>query len=112
MIIEKNELEFYTESLRNLAPNSAFAIRGSAVYTNIEWLDKKDAVPTKEDVDAEFTRVKAVWVNTEYQRLRAAEYPSLTDQLDMQYHDSVNGTTTWQDAINAVKAKYPKSEGI
>jgi hypothetical protein len=43
-----------------------------------------------------------------YKDKRAAEYPSLQEQLDMQYWDSVNGTTTWQDAINAVKAKYPK----
>ena len=27
----------------------------------------------------------------------------------MQYHDSVNGTTTWADAIAAVKAKYKKA---
>lgn len=46
----------------------------------------------------------------EYQRKRAAEYPSIQEQLDMQYWDSVNGTTTWQDAIDAIKAKYPKPE--
>jgi len=26
----------------------------------------------------------------------------------MQYHDSVDGTTTWADAIAAVKVKWPK----
>jgi hypothetical protein len=51
------------------------------------------------------------WIDPkEYQRQRAAEYPTIQEQLDMQYWDSVNGTTTWQDAINAVKAKYPKPE--
>jgi hypothetical protein len=45
---------------------------------------------------------------TEYQRLRADAYPSISDQMDMQYWDSVNGTTTWADAIAAVKAMYPK----
>mgnify|MGYP000008768543 CR=1 FL=1 len=44
------------------------------------------------------------------QSKRAAEYPSLAEQLDMQYHDSINGTTTWADAIQAVKDKYPKPE--
>jgi hypothetical protein len=39
---------------------------------------------------------------------RIEAYGSIGDQLDMQYHDSVNGTTTWQDHIAAVKAKYPK----
>ena len=43
-----------------------------------------------------------------YAQYRAAAYPSIADQLDMQYHDSVNGTTTWADAIAAVKTKYAK----
>ncbi len=43
-----------------------------------------------------------------YKYQRAEAYPSIQEQLDMQYWDSVNGTTVWQDTINAVKAKYPK----
>ena len=35
-------------------------------------------------------------------------YASVGDQLDMQYKDAVNGTTTWKDHVAAVKAKYPK----
>ena len=35
-------------------------------------------------------------------------YASYGDQLDMQYKDAVNGTTTWKDHVAAVKAKYPK----
>ena len=35
-------------------------------------------------------------------------YLPLAQQLDMQYWDSVNGTTTWKDHVAAVKAKYPK----
>ena len=45
-----------------------------------------------------------------YKEQRASEYKSLTEQLDMQYWDAVNGTTTWQDHINAIKTKYPKPE--
>lgn len=41
-----------------------------------------------------------------YQRNR--QYPSIGDQLDMQYHDSVNGTSTWKDAIAKVKSDNPK----
>lgn len=41
---------------------------------------------------------------------RRAAYPSIGDQLDMQYWDSVNGTTTWADAIAAVKSAHPKPE--
>ena len=35
-------------------------------------------------------------------------YASIGDQLDMQYKDALNGTTTWKDHVAAVKAKYPK----
>ena len=52
---------------------------------------------------------------TLYQRQRTGEagttdtiYLPLPLQLDMQYWDSVNGTTTWKDHITAVKSKYPK----
>lgn len=45
-----------------------------------------------------------------YGQLRARAYPSIQEQLDMQYWDGINGTTTWADAIAAVKAQYPKPE--
>ena len=35
-------------------------------------------------------------------------YPSIQDQLDMQYWDKVNSTTNWQDAIAKVKSDNPK----
>jgi len=44
----------------------------------------------------------------QYQRDRAKDYPSIQEQLDMQYWDKINGTNKWQQAINAVKQKYPK----
>lgn len=44
----------------------------------------------------------------DYANFRRAAYPSIPDQLDMIYHDSVDGTTTWKDTIAAVKAKYRK----
>jgi hypothetical protein len=47
-------------------------------------------------------------VTPNYAQFRREAYPSLPDQLDMIYHDSVDGTTTWNDAIAAVKAKYRK----
>ena len=48
-------------------------------------------------------------VEPSYAKLRAKEYPSREDQFDMQYHDQVDGTTTWKDAIQAIKDKYPKT---
>jgi len=42
-------------------------------------------------------------------KTRAHEYPELKEQLDMQYKDLLNGTTTWKDAIAKVKSDNPKS---
>ena len=65
------------------------------------------AIPL-EIVVAKAMEYKAAWEALEYQRLRVKEYPSLTEQLDMQYWDNINGTTVWADTINAIKNKYPK----
>lgn len=43
-----------------------------------------------------------------YAEKRAAEYPAITEQLDMLYWDKINGTNIWQDAITTIKNKYPK----
>jgi len=43
-----------------------------------------------------------------YAQYRRDAYPSIGDQLDMQYKDAANSTTTWRDAIAAVKTKYAK----
>ena len=48
-------------------------------------------------------------ITPDYKQQRLEEYPSLTDQQDMQYWDAVNGTTTWKDKINEIKTKYPKT---
>jgi len=45
-----------------------------------------------------------------YKTARQSAYASIQDQLDMQYWDSVNGTTTWKDHIAQVKADNPKPE--
>jgi hypothetical protein len=41
------------------------------------------------------------------QETRRALYPSIQEQLDMQYWDNVNGTTTWKDKIAEIKAAHP-----
>lgn len=43
-----------------------------------------------------------------YIEKRLAEYPLVSDQLDMIYWDKVNGTNVWQSKIAEIKAKYPK----
>ena len=75
----------------------------------LEWLDQNQTQPTDAEIAAEITRLEADYAAKQYQRDRAAAYPSLAEQLDMQYWDSVNGTAVWADTIAAIKERYPKS---
>jgi len=53
---------------------------------------------------------ETVGVTTDYAEARAAEYPPMREQQDMQYWDAINGTTTWKDKITEIKTKYPKNQ--
>ena len=61
-------------------------------------------------VQAKIAELEAEHDANQYQRDRQPEYPSIQDQLDMQYWDKINGTNNWQEAIEAVKTKHPKPE--
>ena len=63
----------------------------------------------EDKVSKEHDRLIAESDAQEYARNRKAEY-DLLNQLELQFDDEENGTTTWKDAINAIKAKYPKPE--
>ncbi len=58
--------------------------------------------------DAEEAAVAVEKAANEYKEKREDSYPDWKTQMDMQYWDSVNGTTTWKDAIAKVKSDYPK----
>ena len=66
----------------------------------------------KEDgskIELEQSKIDAARVELaklDYQKKR--QYPSIQDQLDMQYWDKKNGTTTWVDAVAKVKSDNPK----
>lgn len=84
--------------------------KSDRVYANLVVVDDSVTKPTEDEVNAKLVEMQEQWDsrNAEYVLQRASAYPSIQEQLDMQYHDSVNGTTTWADAIAAVKAEYPK----
>ena len=82
--------------------NTAVSINGNT---------QEDIVATDEngnEVTIDWTQVNA-WTDPEQYKIDR-RYPSIGDQLDMQYWDAVNGTTTWKDAIAQVKADNPKPE--
>ena len=98
-----------SDALVKLRPGAEWSIDNNS-YSQLDWLETEQTKPTEEEVVqkvAELTYQQEVEV---YKEQRAAEYPSIEDQQDMQFHDAVNGTTTWKDAIQAVKDKYPKKK--
>jgi|694.fasta_scaffold09250_9 hypothetical protein len=97
-----------TKAIISLYPGAQWVLNGDD-YSGLDWLPGNTVPkPTLEELETECDRLQAEWEAKQYQRDRAKEYPSLTDQMDMQYWDKINGTTTWADAIQAVKDKYPK----
>jgi len=76
------------------------------VYANLV-IHSDDAKPSESDCTAGVAAMQTDWDNKEYARKRAAEYPSIGDQLDMIYHNG-DGGATFQAAIKEVKDKYPK----
>jgi len=94
------------EALNSLVPNAKFTLVGGD-YKNVIWHDDR-VKPSETEVNAEIIKLEQEYIAKQYQRDRADAYPSIQEQLDMQYWDSVNGTTTWKDAIEAVKTEHPK----
>ena len=78
--------------------------------SKIEFVEGFTNLPTEEQIQAKLSELQAKYDAQEYARNRSSEYPSWQEQMDMQYWDAKNGTNTWQEAIEAVKTKYPKGE--
>ena len=87
------------EAIMKLNPNVVTVRGGDKAY------DKDN-----NEVTYDNAAVEAEVLSNAYKEQRAAEYPSIPDQLDMQYWDEKNNTTTWKDAIDKVKSDYPKPE--
>jgi len=86
--------------------NAEVNIRGDNLDTcEIEWMNGTDEI-SKADIKTKMAELQTTYDNNKYQRDRV--YPSIADQLDMQYWDKVNGTNTWQTAIAKVKSDNPK----
>jgi len=60
------------------------------------------------EVTINWSQVNNYLNSNQYKTDRERAYPSLQEQFDMMYHDQVNGTTTWKDAITKVKTDNPK----
>ena len=92
------------EAILKINPKAEVTVNGEDINT-IEWLNGTTPI-SKADIEAKMTELQAEYDANQYQRDRV--YPSIQEQLDMQYWDKVNGTTNWEDAIAKVKSDTPK----
>ena len=92
-----------TDALLSLKPNAEWTLRGDV----LEWLDSEQTEPTTLELSNEVTRLQAVYDSQLYARTRKAKY-DLLNQDEMRYDDVKNSTTTWVDAIDAIKVAHPK----
>ena len=94
------------KAILKINPNANVGVANNDI-NQITWENGTTPI-SKELILTKVAELEAEYKANQYQRDRAKEYPSIQEQLDMQYWDKINGTSNWQDAINAVKTKYPK----
>lgn len=99
-----NKKPEFTDAIVSLRPTSSFSIKGTD-YSTIEWNDTKNAKPSESEINTKLAELTTQYEAKEYQHKRAAEYPSIEQQLDDIYHNGIDG---WKTTIKAVKDKYPK----
>jgi len=94
------------KAILKINPNAEVSVSGNDI-NSIVWENGTTPISVT-DIQAKITELENEYNNNAYQRNRASEYPSIEEQLDLQYHDQINGTTKWKDKIKAIKDKYPK----
>ena len=71
------------------------------------WNVSGVAQPTDEQLNAVDSAADLSERQNAARSARRTAYGDLGSQLDMQYWDNVNGTTTWKDHVAAVKTANP-----
>ena len=90
------------EALLSLVPTADCVMKDDVITV---WNNDDIDQPTDSEITAEQERLQAEYDAKQYARNRAAEYPSIPDQLDDIYH---NGIDAWKATIKVTKDKYPK----
>jgi len=94
------------KAILKIDPNAQVSVNADDI-NQITWLNGTTPISVS-DIQAKMVELQAEYDANQYQRDRATAYPSIQEQLDMQYWDNVNGTTNWEDAIAKVKTDNPK----
>ena len=100
MIIEET-----FNAILSLRPGAKFTVDGTL---GIVWKDLEQTQPSQEEIDEKIAELALL----EYQGMRAKEYPSIGDQLDMLWHSMNDGeipkSQAFFESIKSVKDAYPK----
>ena len=94
------------KAIQKINPTAEVSVTEEDINT-IVWENGTTPIPVA-DIEAKIVEIQAEYDAKQYQRDRATAYPSIQEQLDMQYWDKVNGTTNWEDAIAKIKLDNPK----
>tara|TARA_A100001388_G_C28757678_1_gene495903 strand:+ start:1792 stop:2076 length:285 start_codon:yes stop_codon:yes gene_type:complete len=88
-------------AIKRAYPEAAVISEATGVFKE----DGTEITIVQSEVDTARAAIDAEYAALDYARKRAAEYPSVVDQLDDIYH---NGIDAWKATIKATKDKYPK----
>ena len=89
---------------------AVLALVGGGINSTIDgeiYYHDGQTPPTEEQIQAKLAELQAEYDSKQYQRDRASAYPSTEDQLDMLYHQGIEG---WKTEIKKVKDAHPKPE--
>tara|TARA_B100000902_G_scaffold311916_1_gene301898 strand:- start:90 stop:389 length:300 start_codon:yes stop_codon:yes gene_type:complete len=92
------------EAIRKAYPETVTICDTNGVFDK----DQKQITLEQSKIDTARTTLTTEAAAIKYKSDRAAAFASTGDQLDMQYWDAVNGTTTWKDHVAKVKSDNPK----
>ena len=89
------------QAILALKPGIEFKFEGENYTALNGWV-----LPTEKQIQTKIQELQAEYNANQYQRQRAAAYPTWQDQLDKIYHDGID---KWKsEMILPVKQKYPK----
>jgi len=97
-------MTFLSTAMFSLRPAHNFKVLNG---TELIWEDARPQ-PSEEEIQTKIAELQAQYDANEYQRQRAAAYPTWQDQLDKIYHEGIDA---WKAEIQAIKDQYPKPDG-
>ena len=93
------------DAIKSINTAAQVSVSGNDI-NNITWENGTVEIAIA-DIQTELNNLQAAYNAQAYARSRKAAY-DLLNQDEMRYDDLINSTTTWQDAIAAIKTECPK----